>query len=145
MEVNAEKGFAKYSKLIEDNAKMDYEPSLILSQNGLSNHPKVKNAQPKVNSKTKVAFKTLIGLSSFLLLIVIGLVAGLFVMDMKIQRLNHQNQNLVQSNQHLQARNQSLSNDLENMKYALNLSKAEIENLKKDSQGTVNTLLLWCY
>ena len=32
MEVNAEKGFAKYSKLIEDNDKTDSEPSLILSQ-----------------------------------------------------------------------------------------------------------------
>ena len=52
MEVNAEKGFAKYSKLIEDNAKMDNEPSLILSQDSTTNHPNDKNEQPKVNSKT---------------------------------------------------------------------------------------------
>ena len=134
MEVNAEEGVVKYSKLIEDNAKMDYEPSLILYQDSTLNHQNVKNKQPKDNSKTKVAFKTLIGLSLFLLLIVIGLVAGVFAMDVKVQRLNQQNQDLVQTAKHLQARNQSLSHDLENMKDALNVSKVEIESLKQDIQ-----------
>ena len=60
MEVNAEKGFVKYSKLIEDDAKMDNEPSLILSQDATSNHPNVKNKQGKDGCKI------LVGLSLFL-------------------------------------------------------------------------------
>ena len=122
MEVNAEQGVVKYSKLIEDDATMDNEPSLILSQDATINHPSVKKTQ------RKIGFKTLVGLSLVLLMIVTGLVVGLFVMDMKIQRLNHQNLDL-------QARNQSLSYDLKNMKDALNISKVEIESLKKDIQG----------
>ena len=103
MEVNAEEGVVKYSKLIEDNsiednAKVDIAAAIILSQDAAINHPYVKDELQKVRSKTKVAFKTLVGLSLFLLMIVTGLVAGLFVMDKKIQRLNHQNQDLVQSN-----------------------------------------------
>ena len=112
MEVNAEQGVVKYSKLIEDDATIDNEPSLILSQDSTINHPNVENKQKKIGSKTKVAFKTLVGLSLVLLTIVTGLVVGLFVMDMKIQSLNHQNQDLVQSNKNLQASNQSLSHDL---------------------------------
>ena len=122
MEVNAEQGVVKYSKLIEDDATIDNEPSLILSQDATINHQIVKETQ------RKIGFKTLVGLSLVLLMIVTGLVVGLFVMDMKIQRLNHQNLDL-------QARNQSLSYDLKNMKDALNISKVEIESLKKDIQG----------
>ena len=129
MEVNAEQGVVKYSKLIEDDATMDNEPSLILSQDATINHPSVKKTQ------RKIGFKTLVGLSLVLLMIVTGLVVGLFVMDMKIQRLNHQNQDLVQAAKTFEARNKSLSQDLENMKDALNVSKVEIESLKQDIQG----------
>ena len=117
MEVNSEKGFAKYSRF--DNGKKDNETSLILSTESLNkvepaklvlaatenyNYPAngddVKDfgfdSKMEVEgNQRKLGLKTLLGLSLAFLMVAAGLVAGLFIMDLKIQRLDQQNQNLV--------------------------------------------------
>ena len=130
MEVNAENGFAKYSKLVEDNPRKDNETQeamdkqseekLVLTWCENNNPPKAKDTQGKIG------LKTLVGLTFFFLMIVTGLVAGLIVMDMKIKKLEHQNENLVQNlrsqeniSQGLKAQNQNISVNLEYMTNAL--------------------------
>ena len=110
MEVNAEDGVVKYSKLIEEN---DTEASLIWSQKTMdklnpnelvlagienSDYPANNTMEDtgvdlngKISEKhQKFGFKPLVGLSLALLIIVFGLIAGLFVMDTKNQSLKLQ-------------------------------------------------------
>ena len=158
MEVNAEKGVAKYSKLLEDKVKKNNDISLILAQeikekqktetlapamiennNCKGNVKNEQNgAKSEVNQK-KVGLKTLVGLALAFMMIVAGLVAILLVMSMENQRLNKQNQNLVrdletqkQISKNYKAQTQSLVRDIENMKSSLNVSQVEIGVLKHD-------------
>ena len=88
MEINAEKGFAKYSKLNEDNPGKDNEiqegiikqreENLVLMGFENNNLPNGKETQGNL--------KTLVGLTFFFLMIVTGLVAGLIVMDLKMKK-----------------------------------------------------------
>ena len=94
MEVNAEKGFAKYSKLVEDNPGKDNktqeveaidkqrEEKLVLTWFENNNSPKAKDTQGKIG------LKTLVGLSFVFLMIVAGLVAGLIILSMENQELD---------------------------------------------------------
>ena len=158
MEVNAEKGFAKYSKLLEDKVKKNKDISLILAQEIKEKQKTetfapaiIENNKCKGNSKIeanriksevnqwKFGLKTLVGLSLAFLMIVTGLVVVLLVMSMENQRLNQQNQNLVwdldtqkQISNNCKAETQSLVCDLENMKNSLNVSQVEIGVLKHD-------------
>ena len=150
MEVNAENSFAKYSKLVEDNPwkkdnetqdSMDKEKAekLVLTWFENNNSPKAKDTQGKIG------LKTLVGLSFVFLMIVIGLVAGLIVMDMKIKKLEHQNGNLIQNlksqekiSQGLKAENQNLSINLDDMTNTLVKSQLEIGDLKKEIQNLID-------
>ena len=120
MEVNAEEGVVKYSKLIEQKAMQDNEPSLIVSQktinklkpeelvlDGIENNDypantKMENSGVHHNSKIKgnqqkVGYKPLVGLGLVFLMIVTGLIAGLFTISKENQRLKLQIQNLTQN------------------------------------------------
>ena len=149
MEVNTDKGFARYSKLIEDNPRKDIETQeaignqreeklrLTLFEN--NNPPNTKEAQGKIG------LKILVGLSFVFLMIVSILIAGLIVMDMKIKKLEHQNENLVQNlkscenmSQGLKAQNQNLNINLEHMTNALVVSEFEIGDLKDEIQNLLD-------
>ena len=149
MEVNAQEGYAKYSKLVEDNPRKDNETleamdkqkaeKLVLAWFENNNPPNSKETQGKIG------LKTLVGLSFVFLMIVIGLVAGLIVMDMKIKKLEHQNENLVQKlkaqeniTQGLKAQNQNLSKNFEDMTNALVTSEFEIGDLKGEIQNLID-------
>ena len=113
MEINAEEGVVKYSKLIEQKAKQDNEPSLIVSQktinklkpeelvlDGIENNDypantKMENSGVHHNSKIKgnqqkVGYKPLVGLGLVFLMIVTGLIAGLFTISKENQSLKLQ-------------------------------------------------------
>ena len=156
MEVNAEKSFAKYSKLAKDIRKKDNQTQesmdtqkaekLVLTWFENNNSPKAKDTQGKIG------LKTLVGLSFVFLMIVTGLVVGLIVMDTKIKKLEyknenleHQNENLVQNlkdqeniSQGLKAQYQNLSKNFENMTNALVLSEIEIGDLKEEIQNLID-------
>ena len=149
MEVNAEKGFAKYSKLVEDNPGKDNktqeveaidkqrEEKLVLTWFENNNPPNAKETQGNL--------KTLLGFIFVFLMIVTGLIAGLIVMDLKIKKLEHQNENLAQNlkaqeniSQGLKAQNQNLSNTIEIMTNALIQSEFEIGELKEETQNLID-------
>ena len=149
MEVNAEKGFAKYSKLVEDNPGKDNktqeveaidkqrEEKLVLTWFENNNPPNAKETQGNL--------KTLFGFIFVFLMIVTGLIAGLIVMDLKIKKLEHQNENLAQNlkaqeniSQGLKAQNQNLSNTIEIMTNALIQSEFEIGELKEETQNLID-------
>ena len=138
MEVNAEKGFAKYSKLVKENVlegTMDnqnkaetknnnYPANVKIEDFGLDFKRKIKGYQ------SKLGLKTLIGLILTFLMIVSGLIAGLFIMNLKIQKSQHQ------INQGFKAQNENILQFLtSNITDTLNISKTEIESLKQDIQA----------
>ena len=95
MEVNSEEGFAKYSKLVEDNPKanettMEKQKAekLVVSWFEGSNTSNSKDMD------FRIGFKTLTGLSCIFLMIVVGMVAGLIIMSMEIHSFKRQNQEL---------------------------------------------------
>ena len=153
MEVNAEEGVVKYSKLIEQNVK-DNEPCLILSQktidklkpeklvlNGIENNKYPANTimedsgvdlNLKFKGKQrKFGFKTLFGLSLAFLMIVTGLIAGLFVMDTKIQSLKLQNKDL-------ELKLESKHQFADDLLHAQNMSQAQIDDLILQNKDQVN-------
>ena len=149
MEVNSDEGFAKYSKLVEDNPRKDNESQdsiekvkaekLVLAWFNNNNPPNTKEMQGRLG------LKTLVGLTFVILMIVTGLVAGLIVMDMKIKKLEYQNENLVQNlksqgkiAQGLKAKNQNLSTNLDDMTNALVQSDLEIRYLKEEIQNLID-------
>ena len=121
MEFDAEKGLAKYSKLKSG----DIKASIALTQedsaakwasrgNENSNDSKIKVPKPKLKVGLLLAF----------LMIFIGLVAGLIIMNMKIQILNSCNQTLVQ--------------DLESQKQIVNDFKAKNQTIMKTTTAFKN-------
>ena len=136
MEVNTQKGFAKYSKLVEDNPKKDTEAQETVDKQ----KPEklvlawVENNSPP-NAKEKqgnIGLKTLVGLSFVFLMIFTGFVAGLIVMDMKIKKLEYQNENLEHQNENL----------VQNLKSCQNMSqglKAQNQNLNINLERTVSS------
>ena len=154
MEVNAEEAVVKYSKLVEQNAMEEKEASLILSQKTIhklkpeklvlegienNNYPsntKIENFGVDINLKfkgkqRKFGYKTLFGLSLAFLMIVTGLIAGLFVMDMKIQSLKLQNKDLELK---LEWKHQFA----EDLSHAQNMSQAQIDDLILQNKDQVN-------
>ena len=152
MEVNTGKGFAKYSKLFEDNPRKDNqsmdkqrEEKLDLTWIDNNNPPNTKETQGKIG------LKSLVGLVLAFLIIVTGLVAGLIVMDMKIKKLERQNEilelqneNLVKNlkaqesiSQSLNVQNQNISINLEDIANALVVSESEIVDLKEEIQNLI--------
>ena len=156
MEVDSEKGFvgfAKYSKLVEDNPKkdnettMDKEKAEKLVVSWFENN----NPQSTKDSRGKIGFKPFIGLSCIFLMIVAGLVSGLIIMAMKIQSLketvsilDQQNQNLTNSLEFqeqiatgFKIQKQELLIELENIQQNLSdfhlLNEAEIERLNLEN------------
>ena len=103
MEVKAEKAVFKYSKFVDVNLKNDNETHLTMNQETVDKQKAEKlvvswfedNNLPKVkDSNVKIGFKTLVGLFFVLLMIVAGLAAGLILMDLKVKKLERQNQEL---------------------------------------------------
>ena len=98
MEVNAEKGFAKYSKLVKENVlegTMDNQNKAETKNNNYPANVKIEdfglNFKRKIKGyQSKLGLKTLIGLSLTFLMIVSGLIAGLFIMNLKIQKSQQQ-------------------------------------------------------
>ena len=127
MEFNAEEGFVKYSK---SNAKMDLF--------GVDLNLKIKGKQ------IKFGLKTLAGLLLATLMIVTGLIVGLTITSMDIQKLKHENQHLQQDlktqkqiAKELKAKNEILSTNLENMTNALAVREFEIGNSKEQIQNLI--------
>ena len=137
MDVNIEKGFARYSKLLEDNPMKGKAVCLILPQK----HSDKKKAEKLVSggkgTKQKVNLKTLMGLSFAFLIIVSGLIGGLFVMDMKNKKLQHNLKSQESISKDLKAKNQDLSLDLDYMTNALSTSDTEIGSLRQDIQNLI--------
>ena len=132
-EVNAEKGLVKYSKLIEDNPLKEKATCLILSEDKtIVKDPKQKN-YPKI----------LIGLSFALLMIVIGLIAGLLVMDMENKKLAQNLKAQENISQDFKAQTQELHLDLKAMENALNISEAEFDELHLGIEKLVNESQKW--
>ena len=146
MEINPEEGTIKYSKLIEQNAE-DKEPSLILSQKtidklkpeklvleGIENNNYPSNAKVeqfgvdlslKLKGKErKFGFKTLVGLCLAILMIVIGLIAGLFVMKLQ--------------NEDLELKLDSKHQVTEDLLHAKNMSQAQIDDLILQNKDQLN-------
>ena len=130
MEVNPENGFAKYSKLDEENVLEETIDNQNKTLSGKDIHlanANIKNSGLEFKKKfqgsqNKLGSKALIGLSVSVFMIVTGLVAGLFIMDSKNQTLAN---NLSRS-QHQIVQNENLLHSLiENMTDALNISKPE--------------------
>ena len=135
MEVNAEKGFAKYSKLVKENVlegTMDNQNKAETKNNNYPANVKIEdfglNLKRKIKGyQSKLGLKTLIGL---LLMIVSGLIAGLFIMNLKIQKSQQQ------IDQGFKAQNENILQFLtSNITDTLNISKTEIESLKQDIQA----------
>ena len=132
MEVNAEKGFAKYSKLVQENVlegptetkNSNYPANVKIEDFGLNFKRKIKGYQ------SKLGLKTLIGLSLTFLMIVSGLIAGLFIMNLKIQKSQHH------IDQGFKAQNENILQFLtSNITDSLNISKTEIGSLKQEIQA----------
>ena len=87
MEDKAEKSVVKYSKLFEDNS------SLIMFQETIDKQKRT-NELTSAGIVNKASLKALIGLSLAFLIIITGLVVGLIVMNMKVQKLEQENQSL---------------------------------------------------
>ena len=130
MEVNPENGFVKYSKLAEENVleeTMDNQNKTATGNNIHLANAKIEDSGLEFKKKfqgnqDKFGTKALIGLSLSFLMIVTGLVAGLFILDSKNQTLAN---NLSRS-QHQIVQNENLLHSLiENMTDALNISKPE--------------------
>ena len=154
MEVNAEEGVVKYSKLIEQNAEQDKKASLILSQKtidklkpekldleGIENNNYPSNAKFEefgvdlnLNFKGKqrnIAFKTLVGLSLTFLLTVTGLITGLFLLSIENQSLEIQIKNL-------EAKLDSKHQLTEDLLHSQNLSQAQIDDLILQNKDQLN-------
>ena len=102
------------------------------------NNPKIEDPGLGFKAKIKavVGFKTLVGLFLIFLMIFTGLVAGLFIMDLKIQSLNLQNQNLEQErksqgriSEGLKSQNQNFSLKLASMEKSQSISEEQIQTL----------------
>ena len=136
MELNVERDFAKYSKFGNgDNSLNDNETVFIMSQNEKttekkwsSNDESTDNQKVKIGNleaiqkleieflkRWKIGPKTLAGVFLVVLMMISGLIAGLFIMDMENQRLKLQ----IQDDK---AQNQDLL-------HAQNISQAQIDNL----------------
>ena len=86
MEDKAEKSVVKYTKLFEDNS------SFIMFQDTIEKQKTKELASEGIVNKDSL--KALIGLSLIFLMIIIGLVVGLILMNMKVQKLEQENHNL---------------------------------------------------
>ena len=155
MEVDSERGFvgfAKYSKLVEDNAKKDNETTMdkVKAEKLVVSWFKNNNLSSNKDSGGIIGFKTIIVLSCIFLMIVVGLVAGLIIMNMEIQELENgwetdkltvsklqlQNQNLtkvlesqLKIAKDLNIQNQDLLMELENLQQNHSNAKDELEKL----------------
>ena len=138
MDANIEKGFARYSKLLEDNPIKGKAVCLILPQKHLDKQRAEKLVSAGKDTKQKVDHKTLMGLSFAFLMIVSGLIAGLFVMDMKNKKLLQNLKSQEKICQDLKAKNQDLSLDLDYMTNALSTSDTEIRSLRQDIQNLIS-------
>ena len=146
MEVNAEEGIVKYSKLVEDKTEEDKETFMVLSPESISKPEDKKLAPVRIgkDTKRKVGWKTLIGLSLVFSMIVAGLVTELIMMKRYIQSLKQLNQDMdskLKSQQKLaqdlKIQNENCFLDLENVTNALNVSEVELESLKVDIQSLI--------
>ena len=142
MEVNPENGFAKYSKLTEENVleeTMDNQNKTLTGNNIHLANAKIEDSGLEFKKKfqgnqDKFGTKALIGLSVSFLMIVTGLVAGLFILDSKNQTLAN---NLSRS-QHQIVQNENLLHSLiGNMTDTLNISKPEVGSLMKGIQTLI--------
>ena len=142
MEVNTENGFAKYSKLTEENVleeTMDNQNKTATRNNIHLANAKIEDSGLEFKKKfqgnqNKLGSKALIGLSVSVFMIVTGLVAGLFIMVSKNQNLAN---NLSRS-QHQIVQNENLLHSLiENMTDALNISKPEVGSLMQGIQTLI--------
>ena len=136
MEVNAEKGFAKYSKLVKENVlegTMDNQNKAETKNNNYPANVKIEdfglNLKRKIKGyQSKLGLKTLIGLILTFLMIVSGLIAGLFIMNLKIQKSQQQ------IDQGFKAQNENILQFLtSNITDTLN--KTKIGSLKQDIQA----------
>ena len=136
MELNSEKSFVKYSELIQENAERENEIFLTSSQKsmdklnvekldfeGIENNTNVKIKRSQKN----FGLKTLVGLSLVFLMIVTGLIAGLLILNLKIQNLE----------QKLES-NEQFADGLMN---AQNMTQAEMGNFIKQNKNQINKKL----
>ena len=139
MEVNPENGFVKYSKLAEENVleeTIDNQNKTLTGNNIHLANAKIEDSGLEFKKKfqgnqDKFGTKALIGLSLSFLMIVTGLVAGLFI----------KNQNLANNlsrSQHQIVQNENLLHSLiENVTDALNISKPEVGSLMQGIQTLI--------
>ena len=137
MDVNIEKGFARYSKLLEDNPMKGKAVCLILPQKHSDKKKVEKLVSGGKGTKQTINLKTVMGISFAFLMIVSGLIAGLFVMDMKNKKLLQNLKSQEKISQDLKAKNQDLSDDLDYMTDALSISDTEIGSLRQDIQNLI--------
>ena len=125
MEAISEKSFVKYSELIQGNAEKEDEIFLTSSQKSMDklNVEKLDLAGIENNTNVKIkrsqknfGLKTLVGLSLVFLMIVTGLIAGLLILNLKIQNLE----------QKLES-NEQFTDGLTN---AQNMTKAEMGKIR---------------
>ena len=131
MEDKAEKSVVKYSKLFEDNS------SLIIFQETIDKQKTKELTSAGIVNKDSL--KALIGLSLAFLIIITGLVVGLIVMNMKVQKLEQENQSLrkdLKSQEQMakgfKAQNQNILDEL----------KTSHENLEHCSKKSENSMAL---
>ena len=137
MDVNIEKGFARYSKLLEDNPMKGKAVCLILPQKHSDKKKVEKLVSGGKGTKQTINLKTVMGISFAFLMIVSGLIAGLFVMDMKNKKLLQNLKSQEKTSQDLKAKNQELAFDLDYMTNALSTSDTEIGSLRQDIQNLI--------
>lgn len=144
MEINSEKGFAKYSKLAEES--MNNQRNEKIAGTVSNNYPanaKINNSgldfkEKIIGNQSKIRSKTLIGLSLSILVIVSGLIAGLFIMDLKSKNLVKDLEFQQQIAQNFKAQNQNLMHVLGNMTNILNSTDTKIVKLENDKSKLSN-------
>ena len=143
MEINANEGTVKYSKLMEENAKEDNEISIIFPPENLNKSEAKKLASAKSDKDTnwKGYFKTLLGFSFMLLIVILLLGVELLDTSRHVKSLKEIMGNNLKSQertvQDFKSQNLKLLHDLEAMTNALNVSEVEIESLKQNIQDLI--------